>query len=94
MNNDGKSRWQTVMLYALPLLPIPAAILLPEECPYPSNRTVMVWCALAAVALVAGFRLVFIEKRRFRGLYLAFLIIYCFAIVSHVAMTVLNASTR
>ncbi len=80
----------TGLLYVLPLLPIPAALLLPEECPYPSDQTVLVWCVLAAVAVVAGFRLVFIEKRRFRAFYLVLLVIYCFGICSNLAVALLN----
>lgn len=91
MNSEIKNMWHSGILYFLPLLPIFGAFILPEECPGPSNHTVIAWCVLASVALVAGFRLVFIERRKWRGVYLMLLAIYCFGICSHILMAFINA---
>jgi hypothetical protein len=91
MKDNGKGKWRSAMLYTLPLLPIPASFVLPEEYPCPNIGTVIIVSTLAALALVACFRLVFIEKMSFRPAYLALFLVYGFGIIAHIAMSVLNA---
>ena len=88
------SRWHTFTLYIFPLLPIVAAFVLPEQFPAPSSQTVLLWCVLAALALVAAFRLVFIERRKFRAFYLLLFVVYCIGLAVHVVVAIVNVYWR